>query len=208
MPQQTNPQREESAERLARPLIRLANMWGISTSYIDQLGTYVEIEDDVLVTVLKALGVDASSVERIQDALDARIEADATLLAPPTVVKFIGTDKAVELHTLNGEPQVTLTLEDGTMSGDNTFTVERKGAEAAPDAGIDVYELTLTDALPIGYHTLNVTDGERSATAHIICAPARIPVPQAVQDRHRWGWMAQMYSVRSADSWGVGDYGD
>ena len=98
MPQQTNPQREESAERLARPLIRLANMWGISTSYIDQLGTYVEIEDDVLVTVLKALGVDASSVERIQDALDARIEADATLLAPPTVVKFIGTDDKGRLN--------------------------------------------------------------------------------------------------------------
>lgn len=62
----------ESAERLARPLIRLANAWGISTSYIDQLGTYVEIRDEVLVTVLQALGVDASTDEAITTALEDR----------------------------------------------------------------------------------------------------------------------------------------
>lgn len=208
MPEQTMQQREESAERLARPLIRLANMWGISTSYIDQLGTYVEIDDDVLVTVLKALGVDASSDERVDEALRLRVDEEATCLAPPTVVKFIGTDTPVELHTLHGAPTVTLMLEEGERADGDFFTVERKDAEAAPDGDVTVYALTLTDALPVGYHTLTVEDGERRTTAHVICAPARIPVPQAVQDRHRWGWMAQMYSVRSADSWGVGDYGD
>lgn len=208
MPEQTMQQREESAERLARPLIRLANMWGISTSYIDQLGTYVEIDDDVLVTVLKALGVDASSDERVDEALRLRLDEEATRLAPPTIVKFIGTDTPVELHTLHGAPTVTLMLEEGEHADGDFFTVERKDAEAAPDGDVTVYALTLTDALPVGYHTLTVEDGERSTTAHVICAPARIPVPQAVQDRHRWGWMAQMYSVRSADSWGVGDYGD
>lgn len=208
MPEQTTPQREESAERLTRPLIRLANMWGVSTSYIDQLGTYVEIDDDVLVTVLKALGVDASTDERVDEALKLRLNEEATRLVPPTVVKFIGTDEPVELHALHGEPTVTLMLEEGVHAEGDFFTVERKDAEAAPYADVTVYELTLTDALPIGYHTLTVEDGERHATAHVICAPARIPVPQAVQERHRWGWMAQMYSVRSADSWGVGDYGD
>ncbi|MEO5479944.1 4-alpha-glucanotransferase, partial [Bifidobacterium adolescentis] len=41
-----------------------------------------------------------------------------------------------------------------------------------------------------------------------ICAPARIELPPAVAEKQRWGWMAQMYSIRSAESWGVGDYGD
>ena len=54
-------QHTESAERIARPLIQLAKINGISTSYIDQLGTYVEIRDEVLVSVLAALGVDAST---------------------------------------------------------------------------------------------------------------------------------------------------
>ena len=40
------PQRAESAERLARPLVKLAKACGLSTSFIDQLGTYTEISDD------------------------------------------------------------------------------------------------------------------------------------------------------------------
>ena len=39
-------QREESAERLARPLIQLAKASGLSTSFFDQLGTYTEISDE------------------------------------------------------------------------------------------------------------------------------------------------------------------
>ena len=58
----TATQQTESAERIARPLIQLAKLNGISTSYIDQLGTYVEIRDEVLVSVLAALGVDASTM--------------------------------------------------------------------------------------------------------------------------------------------------
>lgn len=43
------PQRAESTERLARPLIKLAKACGLATSFIDQLGTYTEISDAALV---------------------------------------------------------------------------------------------------------------------------------------------------------------
>ena len=33
-------------------------------------------------------------------------------------------------------------------------------------------------------------------------------MPEAVAEHQRWGWMTQMYSVRSRESWGIGDYGD
>ena len=70
-------QHTESAERIARPLIQLAKINGISTSYIDQLGTYVEIRDEVLVSVLAALGVDASTEQAITDSY-----AEARLRCP------------------------------------------------------------------------------------------------------------------------------
>lgn len=60
----------------------------------------------------------------------------------------------------------------------------------------------------MGYHTLTVTVDGREGKAAIIAAPARIPVPEAVAEHQRWGWMTQMYSVRSRESWGIGDYGD
>ena len=58
-------QRTESAERLTRPLVKLAKTCGLATSFIDQLGTYTEISDAALVAVLNALDVDASSDEAI-----------------------------------------------------------------------------------------------------------------------------------------------
>lgn len=202
MPDATSTaRREESAERLARPLIQLAKAWGVATCYIDQLGTYVEIRDEVLVSVLRALGVDASTPELIADALEQSRSADHELLVAPTVVKFLGTPARAQLRTKHGEPRVTLKLEDGS---DANAAV--KLAFSEHDGDVDVYELGIDDELAIGYHTLHVVDGEREATATLICAPASIPVPQPEQKR--WGWMAQMYSVRSPQSWGVGDYED
>ena len=69
------PQRAESAERLARPLVKLAKACGLSTSFIDQLGTYTEISDEALVAVLKALDVDASSDEAIKRSM-TELEAE------------------------------------------------------------------------------------------------------------------------------------
>jgi 4-alpha-glucanotransferase len=57
----------------------------------------------------------------------------------------------------------------------------------------------LPPGLPLGWHQL-VTDGQEVT---LVVAPARMPeVPRT------WGWMLQLYAVRSAASWGMGDYGD
>lgn len=54
-------------------------------------------------------------------------------------------------------------------------------------------------ALPLGWHTLRTP--ERDVT--LVVVPDRLP------DVHpAWGWMVQLYALRSADSWGMGDFGD
>jgi 4-alpha-glucanotransferase len=53
--------------------------------------------------------------------------------------------------------------------------------------------------LPLGYHTLAHSGGELP----VIVTPARIAAPP-----HTWGWMIQLYALRSAGSWGMGDLGD
>ncbi len=53
--------------------------------------------------------------------------------------------------------------------------------------------------LPLGWHRL--VAGDREIT--VVVAPARMPeVPRT------WGWMLQLYALRSAESWGMGDYRD
>ncbi|MFR6606945.1 MAG: 4-alpha-glucanotransferase [Bifidobacterium sp.] len=50
--------------------------------------------------------------------------------------------------------------------------------------------------------------GDRTQDATLISAPERIPMLPAMEHDQLWGWMAQLYSIRSAGSWGVGDFED
>ena len=199
-------QREESPARLKRPLIRLAKACGVSTSYIDQLGAYVEIRDEVLVAVLASLGVDASNPAAISKSLLETECRQREQLVPPTVLAITGRANNVPLRcSADALVALTLALEDGTAYAGDLRANLRVHKDA--DFG-EQLELTLPDDLPIGYHTLNVQVGGVQRRATVIVAPSRIELPEAVRQRQRWGWMTQMYSVRSADSWGVGDYGD
>lgn len=199
-------QREESPARLKRPLIRLAKACGVSTSYIDQLGAYVEIRDEVLVAVLASLGVDASNPASISKSLLETECRQREQLVPPTVLAITGRANNVPLRcSADALVALTLALEDGTAYAGDLRANLRVHKDA--DFG-EQLELTLPDDLPIGYHTLNVQVGGVQRRATVIVAPPRIELPEAVRQRQRWGWMTQMYSVRSADSWGVGDYGD
>ncbi len=197
----TATQQTESAERIARPLIQLAKLNGISTSYIDQLGTYVEIRDEVLVSVLAALGVDASSDEAIAASYELTKQRIADTLVEPTIVKFIGKEATTPIRAKGYDVTLRLLLEDGTRYEGNLCMY------LAPQTDGSL-TLTLPDDIPAGYHTLRVNAGPLHGEARLICAPARVPLPPAVAEKQRWGWMAQMYSIRSAESWGVGDYGD
>ena len=124
----------------------------------------------------------------------------------PTVLAITGRANNVPLRcSADALVALTLALEDGTAYAGDLRANLRVHKDA--DFG-EQLELTLPDDLPIGYHTLNVQVGGVQRRATVIVAPPRIELPEAVRQRQRWGWMTQMYSVRSADSWGVGDYGD
>lgn len=98
---------------------------------------------------------------------------------------------------------VRLTLEEGTSC-----------AVASPVWGgvatIDGRERTrgtvrLPRGLPIGYHRLDVLDGDDAGRCTVVVAPASCPDPGAAR---RWGWMVQTYAMRSRDSWGQGEFRD
>ncbi len=59
---------------------------------------------------------------------------------------------------------------------------------------------TLPGELAPGWYRLHTRDGQE---ATLVAAPPRVPVAPAT-----WGWMLQLYALRSARSWGIGDLGD
>ena len=108
------PQRAESTERLARPLIKLAKACGLATSFIDQLGTYTEISDAALVAVLKALDVDASSDEAIVRSMTQLEVENSKRLLPSTIVATTGKPTGITLNcSSDADITASIELEDG-----------------------------------------------------------------------------------------------
>jgi 4-alpha-glucanotransferase len=64
---------------------------------------------------------------------------------------------------------------------------------------IDVHD-EVPGGLSPGWYRLHTRDGQE---ATLVAAPRQAPQPPAT-----WGWMLQLYALRSARSWGIGDLGD
>ena len=57
--------------------------------------------------------------------------------------------------------------------------------------------------LPFGYHRLQFF--EEKSPFHLIVSPGKCFLPSHLRI---WGWAVQLYSLRSAGSWGMGDFAD
>ncbi|HEY0211103.1 4-alpha-glucanotransferase [Acerihabitans sp.] len=69
--------------------------------------------------------------------------------------------------------------------------------------------LPLPRVLACGYHRLTLSQGGREWRCRVIIAPPRCHQPEALLAGHKmWGACVQLYTLRSADNWGIGDTGD
>ncbi|HWH29067.1 MAG TPA: 4-alpha-glucanotransferase [Mycobacteriales bacterium] len=185
---------------VAPALAELAAACGVATVYADWRDRPVPVSRRAVVAALAALDVDASTPEAVDRSLRAQRDRPwQRPLEPCTVVR--GTRGAVDLRVPeDADVVLVVETEDGpAVTVDVPSTVaERHGALVRRPVELP--------PLPEGYHRLRVTVDRETTEATLVVAPARIPLPPALG--RAWGWMLQLYSLRSARSWDVGDYGD
>ncbi|MBC3842381.1 4-alpha-glucanotransferase [Streptacidiphilus sp. 4-A2] len=153
----------------------------------------VPVPEGTLVAVLAALGADASTPQAARDALDRHRHAEAARLLPHCLVTRAG--EAFELGAGPGRR---------FPSGAEVW-VELE--EEAPGAGRRVRAVqdgVLPGDLPVGRHALCAQLRDQASAVPLVVAPLRVPVPAG----RGWGFLAQLYSVLSRRSWGMGDLGD
>ncbi|KQW15467.1 4-alpha-glucanotransferase [Streptomyces sp. Root369] len=157
-------------------LSRLAESYGVATSYQPSPDRTVAASATAVTLALAALDVDAGDPAA---ALAARERELRERLLPPTVVCWSGSP-----------PAFVADLPQGTRLRIATEQGETRSA---------------ADQLPPGVHRLTATapDG-RTADAHLIVAPPRLPSPPG----RSYGLLVQLYSLLSHRSWGMGDLGD
>ena len=200
---------EPAGERLKH----LAEIHGVSTEYWDYHGKLAAPSRETLVAVLTALGVDASSDEQIECSIAEADLAPWRRILPPTVVARQGTKASVAVHAPEGAGvELGVALEDGGTR-ELTRVEDRTSPREVDDVLIGRATFALPLDLPLGWHTLVArvrVEGEenvRTATASLAVTPDHLELPASL-GRRGWGVMAQLYSVRSRGSWGVGDADD
>ena len=186
----------------------LADAYGISTEFWDWKGRHTQVDDATVVGILAGMGVDAATEDAARAALHEHgLRAWRRALPACTVVQS-GQEARLAAHVPAGAPAaVSVRLEEGG-------TVELAQVDnAVPDIDVDgkmTGEATFVvpGDLPLGYHRLTLTTTDWTADATLVVTPARLGFPAAMGDRREWGYAAQLYSVRSARSWGMGDLAD
>jgi len=194
-------------------LVELAHVHGVATEYWDWQGQHVTVPAVAIRSVLTALGIEAEGDEAVEQALADAELAPWRRTLPATVVAREGWTPRVHAHVPAGTGiRLEIVLEDGTVR--DVAQVDRWVPDRVVD-GRPVGEATfeLPGDLPVGWHRLeahlDVAAVDPSTTeATLVVTPQRLSLPAAVAEGRVVGLMAQLYQVRSAESWGVGDLGD
>ncbi|AIT61594.1 4-alpha-glucanotransferase [Corynebacterium doosanense] len=189
----------------------LADDYAISTEYTDNSGNTVSASQDTLLKLLIALGAplsEGADEQELTEALRRRRQRAATRPLPPTVVSTESVETGFLVHVHDGAPaNVHIELEDG---GTREVYQDENWTEPVTVDGVTWGEASfhIPGDLPRGYHRLILDSDDLHAEAALIITPARLETTASYLSDPRFGVMAQLYSVRSSGSWGIGDFHD
>ncbi|THD44565.1 4-alpha-glucanotransferase, partial [Enterobacteriaceae bacterium ML5] len=163
-----------------KQLVEAARRAGILDSFINMADDVETVSDDTRAALLAAMGRDPAD------------EEDVTPVPPVKV--FTQGQKILLTPEGSGAFRWHLTQENGAQS---------QGDLAPGNA------LNLGAALPAGYHQLTLSQNDNAWHCRLIVAPARCYEPEALLAGEKlWGATVQLYTLRSENNWGVGDFGD
>jgi len=195
----------------------LARCHGIALTYRDIWKHERHAEPEVLRTLLHAMRVNAADDAAIEQALAAH-RREQWQRAVPAVSLPRGPDAPIELRLpaqLRHSALAWRVIEEGGLehAGELRANDWPELARERLD-GQDYFAIQwqLPLVLPEGYHRLEVAHGAaHQSNGHglLIVAPGTCHMPRALQgDARTWGVAVQIYALRSARNWGIGDFTD
>ncbi|MCC3268565.1 4-alpha-glucanotransferase [Arthrobacter gengyunqii] len=186
----------------------LAEHHHVATTFNGWDGTRREVSNETLSRVLEALGVATATPQAQAESLaEARLQPWRRML-PGSVVVREHRSTAVAVHLPAGmRADAWIVLEDGGRRELDWPALP--GEELDVDGVLTGRTLVpLPAGLPLGWHRIEVRAGERQGETVLVVTPERLTTTEGLDRRRAWGLMAQLYSVRSSRSWGIGDLGD
>lgn len=185
----------------------LAEAVGVMPAYHDVAGREHRLDDSSAVALLSAMGRPGDPEDAARAALE-QLRRDAERRVLPA---------AAVLAVNDGEPPVLrigAPAELGRpITWRATITLESADALALDGEHHEDGDVTVVlEGVPLGYHHVGVTltgpSGAQDAEAPLIVAPSRCWTTADSISGRGYGIWCNLYSVRSDENWGVGDFGD
>jgi 4-alpha-glucanotransferase len=199
---------ENPREAPSESLARLARACGVAVEYFAIDGELTRCSAAAIRAALTAMDIDAStdvacerSIVELEDSLWRRT-------VPPVTVTRQGHGREVLVHVPHGAPvEATLRLE---LGGARALHQLDRPVPPREVGGVLVGRATfaIPDDLPLGWHLLEAAMPGKRARGYVVVTPQRLEIPDVIRHARPWGFMTQLYSLRSRRSWGLGDLGD
>jgi (1->4)-alpha-D-glucan 1-alpha-D-glucosylmutase len=197
-------------------LDELCERYGIAPGYQDIWGRTHTLDERTRRALLAAMGVDTARETDLATTLQRLEERDWTRLIPSIEVLWEGSE-LLTLPVCLPPNDVGQTLRWRLL--DEVGSVREGEQQIAELPVIAEREIegqlwrrrTLELAAPgtLGYYRLQLEVAGRQAETTLVLAPRHCFQPAALEGEGRvWGFSAQLYSVRSARNWGIGDFTD
>ena len=194
---------------------QMARLRGIGEAYHDYRGELRHFSLETKAGILRAMGCAVDDPRMLAAELEGLERARAHALVPPSSRPAAAAPKSRSpflAMRFEREPGWRLTLESGERRAGSAPVGECPEMWRGPlgGAGSPGAASRFRKSFPRGYHELEVQAGEgASARSLAVVSPPACYEPAAVlAGRRLWGLAVQLYTVRSAVNWGIGDFDD
>ncbi len=196
-------------------LDRLFYWRGIAADYLNYREEHVSVPLENRVNLLSAMGVDTSSGDAISKEVFDLDVAPWLEWLPNFSVTRSGNDSGFLVNVPSGQ------LHDSfhwKLSDDDGQIVRSGGFCPAELEEIGNYEFegryftrrkVVVPGLPPRYFDLFLKSGNKSQTVKLASLPTHVyQAPWSDENQKVWGFIIQLYTLRSDRSWGIGDFSD
>ncbi|MGB3727443.1 MAG: 4-alpha-glucanotransferase [Glaciecola sp.] len=215
-PQHEQTSAQHSQQEQAQLIDYLIEQRGIGSDFVDAWGKPAVIKAENQQTLLRAMGYNIEDgtmlTAQVEDEL---VERWLRPLAPVIVVRKgeelsisirVSIEAASTPHTFKFE------LENGATETFKFIPVDHTliCSQEINDIEWQEYLVVVPQINTLGYHGLKLMAGRKIiGRASFIIAPQKCYIPTSIQQgRKIWGLSVQLYCVRSARNWGIGDFSD
>lgn len=200
----TTTSKDATDQALHPQLEALAETAGVASSYLGSDGERVHVPPETVLYTLRELGYELPSDPSALPGTPGRTSAP---ILPPTVTAIAG-----QPQPLSPTVPDTLATDDSESDAAAELTltiVAEDGITFDPSlpTSMPLRPAMTLPALPAGWHELQVHRGKTLiTTSTLLVSPPRLTRTATFINSPATGVMAQLYSLRDAGAWGIGDF--